>query len=122
MENARKYDLEDRLVHFAILALNVCDILPSTKAGNNLEHQLSKSGTAPALMYGEVQAAELQADFIHKMKCALKELRETKINLRIIKEKPVAMHESVGIALQECNELIAIFAASVATAQKNRSK
>lgn len=122
MEDTRKYDLEDRLGRFAILALNVCDILPSTKAGNNLEHQLSKSGAAPALMYGEVQAAESQADFIHKMKCALKELRETRINLRIINEKPVVEHASVGIALRECNELIAIFAASVSTARKNRDR
>ncbi|MCF3107770.1 four helix bundle protein [Niabella sp. CC-SYL272] len=63
---------------------------------------MSKSSTAPALMYGEVQAAESQADFIHKMKCALKELRETKINLRIINEKPVVEHPSVA---QRCRNV-----------------
>jgi hypothetical protein len=57
MEGVRKYDLEDRLVKFAITILDVCDLLPNSKAGQNLEHQLSKSGTAPALMYGEVQGA-----------------------------------------------------------------
>lgn len=36
-----KYDLEDRLVKFAILILEVYDLLPGSKAGNNLEHQLS---------------------------------------------------------------------------------
>ncbi|SDD34549.1 four helix bundle protein [Niabella drilacis] len=117
MENTRRYELEDPLAHFAALALNVCDILPSTKAGNNLEHQLSKNGTAFALMYGAVQAAESQTGFIHKMKCALKELRETKIHLGIIKEKPV-----VGTALREWNELIAIFAARISAAQKKRGK
>ncbi|MFT4092252.1 MAG: four helix bundle protein [Niabella sp.] len=121
MENAtRKYDLEDRLIKFAVMALNVCDVLPGSRAGYNLEHQLSKSGTAPALMYGEVLAAESQADFIHKMKCALKELRETRANLRIIMEKPVVTHEFVTIALKECNELIAIFTASVVTAKRNK--
>lgn len=120
MTEPRKFDLEDRLVKFAVLVLNVCDVLPSTKAGNNLEYQLSKSGTAPALMYGEVQAAESQADFIHKMKGALKELRETRINLRIIIEKPVVIHESSEVALKECNELIAIFTASIQTAKRNR--
>lgn len=93
MDGVRIYDLEDRLVRFAILTLEVCDLLPNTKAGQNLEYQLSKSGTAPALMYGEVQAAESRADFIHKMKMLLKELRESKINLRIIAEKPLAKHE-----------------------------
>lgn len=59
MQNGRdpQIRLEDRLVKFAILALEVCDLLPNTKAGQNLEHRLSKSGTAPALLYGEVQAA-----------------------------------------------------------------
>ena len=51
------------------MCLDICDLLPVTKAGQNLEFQLSKSGTAPALIYGEAQAAESSADFIHKMNC-----------------------------------------------------
>jgi hypothetical protein len=49
----KRYDLEDRLVKFACICLDVCDLLPATKAGSNLEYQLAKSGTAPALLYGE---------------------------------------------------------------------
>ena len=105
----KKYDLEDRLVKFACMCLDVCDILPNTKTGQNHDHQLSKSGTAPALNYGEAQAAESHADFIHKMKIVLKEIRETRINLRIINEKPIVISEKSIIALKECNELMAIF-------------
>lgn len=54
-----------------------------------MEYQLSKSSTASALVYVEAQAAESKADFIHKMKVVLKEIRESGINLRIIIEKPV---------------------------------
>jgi four helix bundle protein len=57
-------------------------------------------------MYGEVQAAESRSDFIHKMKVLLKELRETRISLRIINEKPLVQHEKIELALKECNELI----------------
>ena len=114
-----KYDLEDRLVAFACLCLDICDLLPNTKSANNLEHQLSKSSTAPALLYGEAQAAESKSDFIHKMKIALKELRETKINLRIINEKPVIRHEKIDKAFSEVNQLIAIFSKSIETAKKN---
>ena len=120
MAEPKKYDLEDRLVKFAIMILEVCDLLPGTKAGYNLEHQLSKSGTAPALMYGEVQAAESRADFIHKMKMLLKELRETRVSLRIINEKPLVKHDKIPATLQECNELIGIFTKSIETAKKNR--
>ncbi len=115
----RKYDLEDRLVKFACLILEVCENMPHTKAGINLEHQLSKSGTSPALNYGEAQAAESKVDFIHKMSICLKELRETRICLRIIIEKPLLTGTTVITTLQECNELIGIFSASISTAKKS---
>jgi four helix bundle protein len=117
-----KYNLEDRLVKFACMCLDVCDLLPSSKAGQNLEHQLSRSGTAPALLYGEAQAAESRNDFIHKMKIALKELRESRVNLRIIKEKPIASHEKIDITFKEVNELVVIFTTSIETAKKNQLK
>lgn len=120
MDGERKYDLEDRLIKFAIVILEVCELLPNSKAANNLEYQLSKSGTAPALLYGEVQAAESRNDFIHKMRILLKELRETRICLRIINEKPVIRNPGVDLALKECNELIGIFTKSLETAKKNR--
>lgn len=122
MENPAKnvkYDLEDRLVAFACACLDICDLLPNTKSANNLEHQLSKSSTAQALLYGEAQAAESKADFIHKMKIVLKELRETRINLRIIREKPVLRHEKIDIAYNEVNQLIGIFTKSIETAKRN---
>ncbi len=117
-----KYDLEDRLVRFACMCLTVCDLLPNSKAGQNLEYQLSKSGTAPALNYGEAQAAESRADFIHKMKVALKELRESRINLRIIKEKPMVISGKIDEAFKEANELVAIFTSSIETAKRNLKK
>ena len=46
----RRVDLEDRLIRFACICLEVCDLLPNTKAANNLEFQLVKSATAPALI------------------------------------------------------------------------
>jgi four helix bundle protein len=117
-----KYDLEDRLVKFACMCLGICELLPNSKAGQNLEYQLSKSGTAPALLYGEAQAAESRPDFIHKMKIALKELRESRVNLRIVKEKPLVIDEKLNIIFQEVNELVAIFTSSIETAKKNLNK
>ncbi|MBI5858035.1 MAG: four helix bundle protein [Sphingobacteriales bacterium] len=120
MENKNtKFDLEDRLVDFACMCLEVCELLPNTKAGQNLENQLSKSGTAPALIYGEAQAAESRPDFLHKMKLVLKEIRESRVNLKIIKRKPVVVHEKVEIAFNESNELMAIFLKSIETAKNN---
>lgn len=91
----QQFNLEDRLIDFACLCLDVCDLLPNTKAGNNLEYQLSKSATASALIYGEAQAAESRPDFLHKMKVVLKEIRESRVNLRIIKQKPIVENERI---------------------------
>lgn len=118
----KKYDLEDRLIRFACTCLAICELLPPTRAGQNLEHQLCRSATAPALIYGEAQAAESPADFIHKMKLVLIEIRETRINLRIINEKPIIKNEIVELAQKECNELMAIFLKSVETAKFNQAQ
>lgn len=89
-------------------------MLPRTFAGNHISGQIIRSGTSPALNYGEAQAAESTKDFIHKMGIVLKELRETSISLRIIIQKPlVANIDEVQKCLNECNELIAIFATSI---------
>lgn len=114
------YDLEDRLIAFACACLDVYELLPSTKAGQNLEYQLSKSSTASALIYGEAQAAESRNDFLHKMKLVLKEIREKRINLRIIKQKPVIQNSKVDLALIESNQLMAIFLKSIETAKSNQ--
>jgi four helix bundle protein len=123
MENKNtKFDLEDRLIDFACICLEVCELLPGSKAGQNLEYQLSKSGTATALIYGEAQAAESGTDFLHKMKMVLKEIRESRVNLKIIKRKPIIVHEKVEIAFNESNELMAIFLKSIDTAKSNNER
>lgn len=99
-DKKRKLDLEDRLVDFACMCLEVCELLPSTKAGQNLEYQLSKRGTAPALNYGEAQSAEYGADFVHKLKMVLKEIRESRVNLKIIKRNPIVVHENLRLLLK----------------------
>ena len=112
-----RYDLEDRLVKFAIAILDVCSRLPNHKLNSSIESQLIRSGISPALMYGEAQAAESKADFIHKLGILLKELRESRISLRIILEKPILNDDATYKVYQECNELIGIFTASIGTAK-----
>ena len=54
------------------------------------------------------------------MKVVLKEIKESRINLRIIIEKPVITNEKVQIAFKEANGLIAIFLKSIETAKPVR--
>ena len=118
MEN--KYNLSERLIDFAVRVIDVSEALPKSSAGNYLSQQLLRSGASPGLHYGEAQAAESPADFIHKMKVCLKELRETYNCLRNIFKKKWFKEGKMEKILTENNELIAIFVASINTAQGNK--
>jgi four helix bundle protein len=114
------FDLQQRLVEFAVRVINVVEAMPETKAGKHIAGQLVRSGTSPAPNYGEAQSAESRKDFIHKMKIALKELRETQIWLQIIERKPLCEPGRMKDITDECDELIAIFVKSLQTAESNR--
>jgi four helix bundle protein len=117
-----KFNLQNRLINFAVLILDITEKLPDSKGSNHLSGQLVRSGTAPALQYGEAQSAESRKDFIHKMKIALKELRESFICLKIIEQKKYVTDQKLTNTISELDELIAIFAKSIETASRNLKK
>lgn len=117
------YDLENRLIEFAARVIEVVEAMPGTKAGNYIAGQFVRCGLAPALIYGEAQSAESRDDFIHKMKIVLKELKESRVCLKLIMRKqmikPVSRLENL---ITECEELIKIISKSIDTAKKNNRK
>lgn len=113
------FNLENRLIEFAVRVIDTADALPKSPAGKNLANQIVRSGTAPALNHAEAQSAESSADFIHKMKICLKELRETHVNLKIIDRKGYFKEQRLDDLLRENNELVSIFVKSIQTAKKN---
>ncbi len=119
----KTFDLEDRLIDFAVRIIRIAESLPKTKVGNHIAGQIIRSGTAPAPNYGEAQGAESRSDFIHKMKVSLKELRETRVWLLMIVRanliKPAAKLEPL---IDENNQLISIFVKSIDTARQKSKK
>jgi four helix bundle protein len=118
----RKYDLEERLIDYAVKMIGVSEKIPKNRAGLHISGQLVRSGTSPAYNYGEAQGAESRADFVHKMRICLKELRETRVGLLIIKKAKLIEEIILQPEIQECNELIAIFITSIKTATFPGSK
>lgn len=113
-----KYDLEERLIKFAVDVILACGKLDGTFASQHLSKQLIRSTTAVALNYGEAQSAESARDFLHKMKICLKELRESLINLKIQKGANLIKDiEKLDGLIKENNELISIFVVSIRTSQ-----
>jgi four helix bundle protein len=114
-------DLENRLISFTVMIIKIVDSLPETRAANNIAGQIVRSCTSPALNYGEAQSAESTNDFIHKIQVVLKELRETYVALRIIKESEMLKDNvKLNAALAENNELISIFVSTVNTIKKKK--
>jgi len=106
-----KYDLEERLITYSVLILDIVDAMPDNKSAKHLASQIARSGTARALMYGEAQSSDSRKDFIHKMRLPLKELRETFNCLKIIDRKQYTgnVDDKLDKALKESHELISIF-------------
>jgi four helix bundle protein len=114
-----RFDLEERLLEFSANIIQLIDGLPNTRAANHVTGQLLRCGTSPLGNHGEVQAAQSRRDFVHKLRICLKEFKETRRWLRLLKRSQLLPTQKMEPILQETEELIRIFAASVRTAEKN---
>jgi four helix bundle protein len=118
---AAKFDLEERLLEFAVRVIRVSESMQRSPAGVYVADQLLRSGTSPYGHHGEAEGAESRDDFIHKLKVCYKELREARRWLRLAQRTPlVAKPALLEELLTEAGELVRIFAASIRTADANR--
>lgn len=116
------YNLEERLLDYAAEIIRLTESLPATQSGRHVSGQLLRSGTAPMAHHGEAQAAESRNDFIHRMKIAHKELRESIRWIQLIKRVPLTDRiDEVSTLQNETDELIRIFHASIKTAKTKES-
>jgi len=113
----RQYDIEERLIRFAVSVCHLAETLPRNRVGYHISGQLVRSGTSPAANYAEAQGAESRRDFVHKMRLCLKELRETLVWLKLVRRMDLDRRSGVDGTLKEVNELISIFVRSIRTAQ-----
>ena len=114
----RTFDLEERLLNYASQIIRLVEDLPDTRAGNHIAGQLLRSGTSPLPNHGEAEGAESKNDFVHKLGICHKELRESRRWLKLIRRVPLLTDTAaLDVALDETDELVRIFAASIRTAR-----
>ena len=113
-----KYDLEVRLVKFAGDVILFANELPNDKAGNHLGGQIIRSSSSAALNYGESKGAESVKDEVHKLGIVLKELKETRVALKILNYINYGDAAKRAYLLKECGELTAI----TFTIRRNKQK
>lgn len=105
---AKKYDLEDRLVRFSGELIFFIRTVKKDYEGKYLSEQIIRSATSAALNYGESQAAESRRDFRHKCKLSVKELKESRVNLKVLCHINYGDKIFRDKLLDECEQLIAI--------------
>lgn len=115
----KRKELEDRLIDFAVTIIELAKSNKNNFADSHLSGQMIRSGTSASLNYGEAQRAESRRDFLHKIQIVLKELSETHVSLKIIEKARLNSNlKMLEYTLQENNQLVAIFTASVKTSKR----
>lgn len=109
--------MEDRFIDFAARICDVVENLPDTRKGRHIAGQMIRSGTSPAPNYAEACAAESRADFVHKLGIVLKELRETRVWLKLAVRSKCTSSKRLQPLIDECTELMNITGKSITTAK-----
>ncbi|MDB6140038.1 MAG: hypothetical protein JWO94_3110 [Verrucomicrobiaceae bacterium] len=120
MSEKKAEEMEERLLDFAVRIGKVVDALPDTRLGRHIAGQLVRAGTSPAPNYGEACGAESKKDFVHKLGIVFKELRESRVWLRLIIKAGMLPNARVADLHNECEQLCNIVAKSLITAKARR--
>jgi four helix bundle protein len=119
--NEKNNQLSDRLLDFAVEVIKITDALPNTVAGRHVGGQLIRAGTSCGSNYEEACGAESRSDFAHKMSIVLKELKESRFWLKLIRRTRMLTPEQTNPIIDECEQLCAIAAKSIITAKKRKN-
>ena len=120
MGKRKDEELADRFLDFTVRIIKLVAALPKTAIGKHVGSQLLGSGTSAGANYEEARGAESNADFIHKMGIVLKELKESRYWIKVVRDVPLVNSERTETLLDECEQLIAIVAKSIFTARKKK--
>jgi four helix bundle protein len=111
-------EIETRLIDFAVRVIKLADALPRTPSGRHIGAQLLRTGTSPAPNYAEARGAESNADFVHKLNIALKELNESCVWLKMICAAELMPEARLAPLIDENEQLCRILNASIKTAKQ----
>lgn len=102
-----KFDLEGRFVAYAANVMDFAEGLHGSYANDYLAKQIIRSAGGGALNFGEMQGAGSDKDYINKGNLSFKELKESELNLKILKFRGVGLPLTEQL-LGETIELIKI--------------
>ena len=118
MKNLKGDDISKRFIDFASRIISMTKAIEKDYIGKHINLQVLRSGTSCEANYEEARISKRDADFIHKLKIALKEMRETLFLLNVIHTSDIISFERLQPIICETEELCNIIAKSIITTQK----
>ena len=109
-ESYKKYDLEERLVEFASNTVVFCSELPSDMTGAYYGNQILRSSGSTALNFEEAQGTIRSRDQAYRINLCLKELKESRVNLKILTKVNCGDEFKRNMLLDEAEQFIKIMA------------
>jgi four helix bundle protein len=110
-------EMRQRTKRFALRIIRLCAALPNNRAGDVLGRQVLKSGTSIGANYREALRASSQRQFIAIIEIAIREAEETIYWLELLQESDLVKPHLLKDLADECDQLIAIFTATIKTAK-----
>ncbi|CAN5375807.1 hypothetical protein BH10ACI3_BH10ACI3_05540 [soil metagenome] len=110
-------ELKNRTKQFALRIIKLVETFPNTFLGRYVGGQLTSCGTSVAANYRASCRAKSNADFIAKMGIVEEEADESAFWIDFAVDTELAKAERVLDLLDEANQLVAIFVASIKTAR-----
>jgi four helix bundle protein len=109
----KKFDLEERTTEFAKQVIRLCGDLQRDPINNRLIGQIVGSAGSIGANYREANDALGKKDFIHRLKIARKEAKETIHWLELMEEANPGMKLKMEELRQEATELKNILSAII---------
>ena len=109
----KRYDLEDRSTEFARRIIRLCKELPKNPMNDRLIGQIVGSAGSIGANYREANDALGKRDFIHRLKIARKESKETMHWLILIEEANEQFKSRMENLHREAQELRNILSAII---------
>ncbi len=114
--------LKTRTKQFALRIVKLSAALPRSRECDVVGRQILRSGTPVGANYRSACRARSTADFISKLGIVLEAADETLYWLEILIESNLVPGKRLSDLLNEADELVAIFVASLVTSKNNKSK
>ena len=114
--------LKQRTQQLALVVIRLCRTLPQSAEGRIISRQLLRSATSVAANYRAVCRARSTADFTSKLGLVLEEADETLFWLELLVDAGIARRDQITLPLDEANQLVSIFVASLRTVKGLKSE